>query len=194
MATVAITSFPRGTSGKEPVCQYRRQPVQSLGQEDPLEEKMATHFSTLAWRIPLTEGPGELQSLGLQRAGLDWSDLEHVHLITKYHWLDDLNNRHSFLMVPAEESELSMPACLGSSDNLLLGLQWLLSCCISSHEDQERAFSSSYKCTDPSPTWLHLTAFPPKGSTYKYHMVGYKVKISTYEFQGYTNTQSITLF
>ena len=158
---------------------------------------MAAHFSTLAWRIPLTEGPGELQSMGLQRAGLDWSDLEHVHLITKYHCLDDLNNRRSFFMVPAEESELSMLACLGSSDTLL-GLQWLLSCCIYPHEDQERAFSSSYKCTDPitapSPTWLHLTEFPPKGSTYKYHMMGYKVKISTYEFQSYTNTQSITLF
>ena len=56
MATVSITSFSGVTNGKVPGCQYRRQPVQSLGQEDPLEEKMATHFSTLAWRIPLTEG------------------------------------------------------------------------------------------------------------------------------------------
>ena len=137
MATVSVTSFSGGTNGKVPGCQYRRQPVQSLGQEDPLEEKMATHFSTLAWRIPLTEGPGELQSMGLQRVGLDWSDLEHVHLITKYHWLGDLNNRCSFLMVPTEESELSMPACLASSDSLLPGLQWLLSRCISSHVGQE---------------------------------------------------------
>ena len=35
-------------------------PVQSLGQEDPLEEGMATHSSILAWRIPWTEGPGGL--------------------------------------------------------------------------------------------------------------------------------------
>ena len=40
--------------------------VQSLGQEDPLEEEMATHSSILAWRIPWTEEPGRLQSTGLQ--------------------------------------------------------------------------------------------------------------------------------
>ena len=40
--------------------------VQSLGREDPLEKEMATHSSILAWIIPLTEEPGELQSLGSQ--------------------------------------------------------------------------------------------------------------------------------
>ena len=40
--------------------------VQSLGQEDPLEEDMATHSSILAWRIPWTEEPGGLQSIGSQ--------------------------------------------------------------------------------------------------------------------------------
>ena len=39
-------------------------PVQSLGQEDPLEEGMATHSSILAWRIPWTEKPGGLQAIG----------------------------------------------------------------------------------------------------------------------------------
>ena len=43
--------------------------VGSLGQEDPLEEEMATHSSTLDWRIPWTEEPGRLQSKGLQRVG-----------------------------------------------------------------------------------------------------------------------------
>ena len=38
-----------------------------LGREDPLEKEMATHSSILAWRIPWTEEPGGLQSLGLQR-------------------------------------------------------------------------------------------------------------------------------
>ena len=47
--------------------------VRSLGQEDPLEKKMATHSSTLAWRIPWTEEPGGLQSTGLQRVGHDWA-------------------------------------------------------------------------------------------------------------------------
>ena len=45
--------------------------VQSLGQEDPLEEEMVTHSSVLAWRIPWMEEPGGLQSLGLQRVQLD---------------------------------------------------------------------------------------------------------------------------
>ena len=43
--------------------------VQSLGQEDPLEKEMATHSSILAWKIPWTEEPDNLQSMGLQRAG-----------------------------------------------------------------------------------------------------------------------------
>ena len=41
--------------------------VQSLGREDPLEKEMATHSSILAWKIPWTEEPGRLQSMGLQR-------------------------------------------------------------------------------------------------------------------------------
>ena len=45
--------------------------VLSLGQEDPLEEGMATHSSMLAWRIPWTEEPGRLQSIGLERVGHD---------------------------------------------------------------------------------------------------------------------------
>ena len=45
--------------------------VQSLGWEDPLEEGMAIHSSFLAWRIPWTEEPGGLQSMGLQRVGHD---------------------------------------------------------------------------------------------------------------------------
>ena len=45
--------------------------VQSLGQEDPLEKGMATHSSILAWRIPWTDEPGRLQSMGLQRVRHD---------------------------------------------------------------------------------------------------------------------------
>ena len=43
--------------------------VQSVGWEDPLEKEMSTHSSILAWRIPWTEEPGRLQSMGLQRVG-----------------------------------------------------------------------------------------------------------------------------
>ena len=45
--------------------------VQSLGQEDPLEKEMATHSSTLAWKIPWAEELGMLQSMGLQRVRQD---------------------------------------------------------------------------------------------------------------------------
>ena len=45
--------------------------VRSLDQEDPLEKEMATHSSTLAWRIPWAEEPGGLQSMGSQRVGHD---------------------------------------------------------------------------------------------------------------------------
>ena len=45
--------------------------VQSLGWEDPLEKEMATHSSILGWRIPWTEQPGGLQSIGSQRVGHD---------------------------------------------------------------------------------------------------------------------------
>ena len=43
--------------------------VRSLGQEDPLEKGMTTHSSILAWKIPWTEDPGKLQSMGSQRVG-----------------------------------------------------------------------------------------------------------------------------
>jgi len=45
--------------------------VQSLSWEDPLEKEMATHSSTVAWKIPWTEEPGRLQSMGSQRVGHD---------------------------------------------------------------------------------------------------------------------------
>ena len=45
--------------------------VRALGWEDPLEKEMAIHFSTIAWKIPWTEEPGRLQSMGLQRVGHD---------------------------------------------------------------------------------------------------------------------------
>ena len=56
---------------KLPVMQKTR--VQSLGWEDALEEGMTTHSSILAWRIPQTEEPVGLQSIGLQRVGHEWA-------------------------------------------------------------------------------------------------------------------------
>ena len=56
-----------------PVQETQETRVRSLDQEGPLEEEMAVHSSILAWKIPWTEEPGGLQSLGSQRAGHDGS-------------------------------------------------------------------------------------------------------------------------
>ena len=75
--------------------------IQSLGQEDSLEEEMAIHPSVLAWRIPWTEEPGRLQSIELHRVWHDWSNLAcmciyiyiytqsvyvHMMLLPNYFW------------------------------------------------------------------------------------------------------------
>ena len=77
-----IPDFPGGTSGKEHTClcrRYKRRGFDPWVRKIPLEEGMATHTSILAWRIPWTEEPGGLQSMGLQRVGHDWSDLACTH-------------------------------------------------------------------------------------------------------------------
>jgi len=56
--------LPMWHSGKESPCNVGG-PGSVLGREDPLEEEMATHSSILAWEIPWTEEPGELQSMGV---------------------------------------------------------------------------------------------------------------------------------
>ena len=53
--------------------------VRSLGWEDPLEKEMATLFSILAWRIPWTEQPGVIYSLGLQMSWTRLGDRAHTH-------------------------------------------------------------------------------------------------------------------
>ena len=78
LTSMSLWGFPGGISGKEAGCQcreHKRPWVRSLGQEHPLEEGIATHSSILAWRIPWTEEPVRLQSIGLHRVRNDWSDL-----------------------------------------------------------------------------------------------------------------------
>ena len=62
--------FPDDSDSKESPAMQETW-VQSLGREDPLEKGMATHSSILAWRIPWTEEPGGLQSIGSQRVRHD---------------------------------------------------------------------------------------------------------------------------
>ena len=60
--------------------------VGSLGQEDPLEKGMATHSNILARRIPWTERPGELQSMGSQRVEHSWETNTRTHTYTHVAW------------------------------------------------------------------------------------------------------------
>ena len=73
LGLMVVCGFLGGSSGKEPACQCRRYEMQvrSPGQEDPLEEGVATHSSIPAWRISWTEEPGGLQSMGSQTVGHD---------------------------------------------------------------------------------------------------------------------------
>ena len=59
--------FPGGSVVKNPPAMQETL-VEALGQEDPLEEEMATHSNIFAWEIPWTEEPGGLQSMGSQKS------------------------------------------------------------------------------------------------------------------------------
>ena len=90
-----MTASPRGANGKEPAYQQRRQmQVRSLGMQDPLEESMATHSTILAWRIPWTENPGGLQSMGLRRVGHDIAT-EYAHMQPKVTQLNSWQRQFS---------------------------------------------------------------------------------------------------
>ena len=92
--------------------------VWSLGQEDPLEKEMAIHSSILAWRIPWTEKPSRLQSMGSQTVGHDWATSPYVlkrhatevTVIHIYHFIphrQDLAKCHSLMQKGLEKAGLS---------------------------------------------------------------------------------------
>ena len=64
--------------------------VWTLGRKDPLEEETAAHSSILAWKIPGTEEPGVLQSMGLQRVGHDWATKRTILCCTYLHFLNNV--------------------------------------------------------------------------------------------------------
>ena len=70
---------PRWHGGKEAACNAETQ-VQFLGQEDPLEEGMVTHSSILAWKIPWTQVPGGLQSMGRKESDMT----EQLHFLYQF--------------------------------------------------------------------------------------------------------------
>ena len=113
--------FPGDTSGKESVCQCRRQKETqdwSPDQEDPPEEGMATHSSILAWRIPWTEEPVGLQSMGSQSIKHNWatecSTIQGCVSCTDYQVIlfSGLVNPHTKVLSHKHSQELFSPMAL----------------------------------------------------------------------------------
>ena len=80
--------FPSGSAVKNLLAnagEVQGMCVGSLGQEDPLEEGMATHSSILAWRIPWKEKPGRLQSVGRKESGYNWA-AKHARSLVLTGW------------------------------------------------------------------------------------------------------------
>ena len=84
----------------------RETQVRSLSQEDSLEKEMATHSSTLAWKIPWMEEPGRLQSMEWQRVGHDWATSLHFNYFQKTIDIHNLKRIVHFKQVPLENVEV----------------------------------------------------------------------------------------
>ena len=82
----SLGGFLGGSAVKNPPAMQETW-VGSLGWEDPLEERIATHSSILAWRILCIEEPGGLQSVGLKRVWHSWSDWAHTHAQWSLLWI-----------------------------------------------------------------------------------------------------------
>jgi len=72
--------------------------VRFLGQEDPLEKEMAIHSSAIAWKIPWTEEPGRLQSMGSQRVGHNWTTSLSLHYCIGRQTLYHLATREALVL------------------------------------------------------------------------------------------------
>ena len=90
--------------------------VWSLGREDPLEEEMATYSSILSWKVPWTEEPGGLQSVGLKRVRQDWG---HTQFLLLALVIPDSENPLN--LVPGRTGTVSLPGYKYSSEVELLG-------------------------------------------------------------------------
>ena len=86
--------------------------VRSVGREDPLEKEMATHSSTPAWRIPWTEEPGRLQSMGSQTVGDDWATSLSLKTCSQYAWTTNEWVESTKLRIPDLLLTKNMPEVL----------------------------------------------------------------------------------
>ena len=101
--------------------------VRSLDWEDPLEKEMAIHSRTIAWKIPWTEDPGRLQSMGSQRVGHDW--------VTSLHFTSMLSRASH-----VAQWIKNLPAMQGIQET------WVQSLDLEDPLEEEMATHSSYSC------------------------------------------------
>ena len=85
--------------------------VQALGREDPLEKGMATHSSIPVWRIPWTEEPGRLQSIGSQRVGHNLTTNTHIHTCFEGGALNNTDAGPKKATVQKEGQKISSISC-----------------------------------------------------------------------------------
>ena len=131
-----LRGFPGGASGKEPACQCRRRKRHGFDPQDHLEEGTATHSSILAWRIPWTEEPGVLPSIGSQRVRPDWSNLAH----TAHTWEAlELSGTHQFFPF----SEPLIQAVTWINTKCLTGLPGLTSAIYSSRVIRDSSYNTN---------------------------------------------------
>ena len=107
--------------------------VRSLSREDPLKKEMATHYSTLAWKIPWTEEPGRLLSIGSQRVRHDWATSLSFHLLVVMTWCSYFHAAAKSLRSCPTLCDLidgSLPGSLvpGILQNTGVGCHFLLQC------------------------------------------------------------------
>ena len=113
----AFYLFTRASLVAQTVKQETR--VRFLGREEPLEKEMATHSSTLAWKIPWTEEPDRLQSMGSQRVGHDWAHSPHF-----------IFSNHSYVAQPVclpwllHKVTVFLSACLFEAAEIQKLLEW----------------------------------------------------------------------
>ena len=120
--------------------------VQSLSQEDLLEEEMATHFGILAWKIPWTEKPGGLQSRGSKTIRHDQSDLVHTHTHTHTHIQTHTQLVGSWFLVPQPGIEPVSSAVKAKSPN-----QWTVGKSLEMTSER----STNRECNIHTPALLH---------------------------------------
>ena len=147
--------------------------VQSLGQEDPLEKEMANHSSTLAWKIPQTEEPGRLQSMGLQRIRDDWANslslsqslLARTFSVLWIFYTPFITQLLSTVALPLLRQSLNLCVCLSVYLYLQLCIFFLPIYMVCGHYELLHCVCSpSFKHTSFRSGILHLHSHVPQGT------------------------------